>query len=168
MAKKPTETKFAALTQAEAAYLIGVSPRWLRDHPDVSLPARDVGTGLYDGRELVKLIRKWERDRQQHDAPTSPALERYRSERAKIARIQRMREERRYVPLEPIREFHNKAAARMCSTHERLQRDLDGNARDTAARAYDDMIDDLERLADECFRGLEDQERLEDECDKDN
>jgi len=56
-----------------------------------------------------------------------------------------------FVPIEPIRQWHNQSAELIRRLRERLSRDFDGDNRERIEQGFDDLIDDLVRLTDEQF-----------------
>jgi len=57
----------------------------------------------------------------------------------------------RFVPIEPLRQFHNKMADRIRRTREKFAKRFDADDREFCERQFDDMIDAIEKLADEQF-----------------
>ena len=55
--------------------------------------------------------------------PLSPALEKYREERAKIARLTRLEMEKTLIPADTVRQVHNQWADRLVKAQEELERD---------------------------------------------
>jgi len=70
----------------------------------------------------------------------SPALERYREERAKIARLDRMEREGLLIPREKIREFMNELAALIARTAEAFRRRFG----DEAAAIIEETLQEFE------------------------
>jgi hypothetical protein len=78
---------------------------------------------------------------------SSPALERYREERAKLARLDRLERERALVPRDEVREGLGRIAAIMRSAGEALQSQFGSSAVDLLYEA----LDDAQREVDQRF-----------------
>jgi hypothetical protein len=77
----------------------------------------------------------------------SPALERYREERAAIARLDRLEREQKLVPRDEVREVLGRIAAIVRGAGESLQRQHGPSA----VEALDEALDDADREIDRVF-----------------
>lgn len=77
----------------------------------------------------------------------SPALERYREERAAMARLDRLEREGELLPREDVREVLGRVASILRSAGEALQRQFGANAVEVLYEA----LDDAQREVDRCF-----------------
>ncbi len=75
----------------------------------------------------------------------SPALERYREERAKLARLDRLERERVLVPRDEVREGLGRIAAIIRSAGEALQRQFGASAVDLLYEALDDAQREIDQ-----------------------
>jgi hypothetical protein len=82
----------------------------------------------------------------------SPALERYREERAAIAKLDRLERERQLVPRDQVREVLGRIASIVRGAGDSLQRQF-GSA---AIEALDEAMDDAEREVDRFFSHSDD------------
>jgi hypothetical protein len=152
--RKPDNLK--ALSQTEAAALLGRSCKWLRDRPDLFADCRDAA-GRYNAPQLVAAFvdhNRKEAVRQAEKAPradTSPALERWREARATEAELKVQKLAGELVPLEAMEQFHNREAALWIKSRERIELLLDGVLLERVQLIYDDFAADLQRVADEMF-----------------
>ncbi len=87
----------------------------------------------------------------------SPALERYREERAKIARLDRLEREQLLLPRDEVREGLGRIAAILRGAGEALQREFGSAALDILSEA----IDDAQREIVRCFGESNDDEPVE-------
>lgn len=78
---------------------------------------------------------------------SSPALEKWRRERARLAELDRLQREGELVPFVMIVEIHNLQAELLRRSIERLEKRYDADA----AQLVRDALDDLERLGRERF-----------------
>jgi hypothetical protein len=129
------------LSQAAAAWLVGLSCRSLRDNPGVPRAAG----GSYDGQALVKwaVARADASARQARDvdgdlagAP-SPALERYREERALLARMDRLERENVLIPRDKVHSGLARLVTILRGLGDRLERDHGPAARKALNEALD-------------------------------
>lgn len=58
-----------------------------------------------------------------------------------------------WAPIEPIREWHNTLAELILRTREKIVKDLDGERKERAEQAFDDLGDDMARLVEDQFGG---------------
>ena len=77
--------------------------------------------------------------------PNSPALERYREERALLARLDRLERERSLVPRDEVREGLGRIAARLKAVGEALNRQYGPEALEILLEAMDDVERDIDR-----------------------
>ena len=75
----------------------------------------------------------------------SPALERYREERAAIARLDRLERERQLVPRSEVRESLSRIAAILRGAGDALQRQFGQSAADILLEALDDAGREIDR-----------------------
>jgi hypothetical protein len=117
-----------SLAQVTAAWLLGINARTLRDSPDAPRSA----DGSYNGQALVTwaVARADASARQARDvdgdlsgAP-SPALERYREERAALARMDRLERENVLIPRADVHAAMVRLAVILRGAGERLGRDF--------------------------------------------
>jgi hypothetical protein len=59
------------------------------------------------------------------------------------------------VPIDDVRDYHNKVADRLRKVRETLAKKLNGESLELAERIYDNLIDDLEKTADAFFNHIE-------------
>lgn len=71
------------------------------------------------------------------------------SNQLKEIELRRMLEN--WLPIEPIKQWHNMLAELILKTRERIVRSLDGDQKETAEQAFDDLGDDMQKLTDEQF-----------------
>lgn len=111
----------------------------------INLPA--VVRALHDflADNAVKLARD---DDDLMQGSGSPALERYREERAIIARLERMEREASLIPRDEMREALGRLAGLLRTAGETLEREHGVEARSV----LDEALDDAEREIDEMFR----------------
>jgi hypothetical protein len=76
---------------------------------------------------------------------SSPALERYREERAKIARLDRLERERQLLPRDEVRESWGRMAAILRGAGDTLQRQFGAEAVEILNEALDDCERELDR-----------------------
>jgi hypothetical protein len=76
---------------------------------------------------------------------SSPALERYREERAKLARLDRLDRERQLLPRDEVRESWGRMAAILRSAGDTLQRQFGAEAVEILNEALDDCERELDR-----------------------
>jgi len=76
---------------------------------------------------------------------SSPALERYREERAKLARLDRLERERQLLPRDEVRESWGRMAAILRSAGDTLQRQFGAEAVEILNEALDDCGRELDR-----------------------
>lgn len=116
----------------------------------ISLP--DVVRALHDflAENAQKLARHDDLDMQ---GTGSPALERYREERAAIARLDRLEREGLLLPREEVRDAITQVASILRSAGDLLQRQFGVGALDVLHEA----LDDAQREVDRCFGPREDQ-----------
>lgn len=76
----------------------------------------------------------------------SPALERYREERAAIARLDRLQREQQLLPRDEVREALGRIAAILRGAGDSLQRQFGPAAVDTLYEALDDAETELDRF----------------------
>lgn len=84
--------------------------------------------------------------------PASPALERYREERAALARLERLERERTLIPRAAVHDGLASCAGILRRAGDALQR----NHGEAAWRILDDAITDFERETDARFGGRDD------------
>jgi hypothetical protein len=77
--------------------------------------------------------------------PLSPALERFREERAALARLDRLERERQLLPRDEIRQALARAAGIVRAAGDNLQRDFGDGARGILDEALDDVEREFER-----------------------
>jgi len=75
----------------------------------------------------------------------SPALERYREERAKLARLERLQKEGSLLPRDELHQAHGKMAAVIRSAGEILRRQFGPEAGDVMTEALDDVQREIDR-----------------------
>ena len=75
----------------------------------------------------------------------SPALERYRDERAKLARLERLQKEGLLLPRDPMHQLHGKMAAVIRSSGDKLLRDFGEEAYAILTEALDDVQREVDR-----------------------
>src|SRR4029079_4925511 len=75
----------------------------------------------------------------------SPALERFREERAAIAKLDRLERERSLVPRDEVRDGLGRIAARLKAVGESLERQYGHEALEMLMEALDDVERDIER-----------------------
>lgn len=75
----------------------------------------------------------------------SPALERYREERAQLARLDRLERQRNLVPRDEVRQALGRMATMLREAGETLQRQFGAAALDIFLAALDDLERDVER-----------------------
>jgi hypothetical protein len=80
-----------------------------------------------------------------HAEGSSPALERYREERAQIARLDRLEREGQLVPRDSVRQGLGQIAALLRAAGESLQRECGPEARQILDEALDDARREIER-----------------------
>ena len=81
-----------------------------------------------------------------HSDAVSPALERYREERAQLARLDRLEREGRLVPRDGVREGLGQIAALLRSAGETLQREYGTDALEILNEALEDAQREIDRL----------------------
>ncbi|MEX2025874.1 MAG: hypothetical protein WEH44_01215 [Pirellulaceae bacterium] len=116
----------------------------VRDWRKLGMPGRPQHWNLDE-------IETWRRQRDQAHAtrstdplltgPASPALERYREERAIMARLERQEKERSLLPREAVREGLDKIAATLRAAGDALRRQFG----EEAQRILNDSLDQAER-----------------------
>jgi hypothetical protein len=112
----------AGLTQDGAAWLCGKTTRWLRS----ALGAPRRSDGRYNARDLVAwLLLKTDADEALTgtSGKDSPALERLRDEKSKIAKIDRLVKEGALLPRAEVHGLLTRLGGILKGTGERLQRD---------------------------------------------
>jgi hypothetical protein len=116
----------------------------------ISLP--DVVRALHDflSENAQKLARDDDLDMQ---GSGSPALERYREERAAMARLDRLAREGQLLPRDDVREALGRIASIIRSAGDMLQRHHGAGALDILTEA----LDDAQRELDRCFGPEEDE-----------
>lgn len=82
---------------------------------------------------------------------SSPALERYREERAKLARLDRLERERQLLPRDEVRESWGRMAAILRGAGDALQRQFGSEA----VEILNDALDDCEREIDRRLQAAE-------------
>jgi hypothetical protein len=75
----------------------------------------------------------------------TPALERYREERATLARLDRMEREKQLIPRDGVRQALGKIAGILRAAGESLQRQYGQQAKDLLDEALDDAAQEVER-----------------------
>jgi hypothetical protein len=112
--------------------------------PVIDLPA--VVRGLHDF--LAENARKLAKDDDDPllNAPASPALERYREERAALARLDRLEREGQLIPRDQARESLGRVAAILRGAGEVLQRQFGATAGELLYEALDDCTREIEHF----------------------
>lgn len=134
------------LTQDAVAWIAGATGRTLRDHPEC--PRKR--TGRYDGRAVVEWVRGTLDKTSPADmlaGPTSPALERYREERAAMAKLDRLERENTLMSRADVYEGMTIAGTRMRRACSVLQKRFGPDA----LQIIHDALDDVDRLVEERF-----------------
>jgi len=119
----------------------------------INLPA--VVRALHDflADNSVKLSRD---DDQLMEGAGSPALERYREERAALARLDRLEREGSLVPRDEVRQALGRVAAMLRSTGDTLQRQFGPAALEVFLEALDDVEREIQRSFTEATDALND------------
>ena len=132
-------------TRDEVAAYFGVGLRTVAAWMAAGCPGRP---GTYD----LAAIHAW-RDAQRRRDPdqllqgtTSPALERYREERAKLARLDRLERERQLIPRDEIHVLLAQIAQLIRGAGEILQRNYGPDAQQTLDEALDEAAALIESL----------------------
>jgi hypothetical protein len=126
------------LTQDAAAWLIGRNPRALRSAMDAPRTA----IGKYCARDLVQwLLLKSDSDAALGAGVNSPALEKYRIAKAKLAELELREREGNLIPRVEIHTHLGRLGAILKGCGERLQRDHGA----AALEIWNEAIDDFER-----------------------
>ena len=143
-----------SLSQAPAALLVDVQPRTLRETPAAPRGAN----GLYDGPALVRYFRERDLARQSNgrivsggggedrlmvEGSDSPALERYRDERARMARMDRLDREGGLIPRAEVRTILARQAALFRRFGEKLEVQFGKPAADLYQEFMIDMIREI-------------------------
>jgi hypothetical protein len=110
--------------------------------PTISLPA--LARGLHDflADNAMKLAR--EDDELMQGGGNSPALERYREERAALARLDRLERQMQLVPRDQVRQALGRIAAILRSAGDALQRQFGPAAMEILHEALDDAQQEIE------------------------
>ena len=120
------------------------------DGPTIDLPAFVEAFHDFLSRNAQRLAQ--EDDSLLRSAQTSPALEKYREERARIAELDRMEREGELLPLDMVQEAHNRIGMLTRRAIERVEIRYGKDA----AQIFLDMLDDCDRELEELFRDDED------------
>lgn len=143
-----------ARTADLVSLMTGVKSRTLREWFSQGCPG---DPGRYCPAEIVAWGRenKWQTDvgDPELSGGDSPALERYRDEKAKLARLDRLQREGELVRAADIEEMLNSFSSLIRSTGEQLRRQF-GN---DALQILDEALDECDRLIDSDGNGGDDQ-----------
>ena len=111
----------------------------------VDLPAAVRALHDFLARNKVKLARD-DSDDPLLGGENSPALERYRDERAKLARLDRLEREKTLLPRDQVHELLGQIAALLRGAGENLQRQFGSDAHAVLDEALDDADREIERF----------------------
>ena len=138
----------ARLSTKSVARIFGVTPQavglW---HAKRGCPRN--GDGSYDLRVVIA----WREDQLKSESAdlisdsSSPALERYREEKAALARMERLRQERNLLPLDQVRAGNVRLAGILRQAGEQLRRDFGPEA----AGILHEALVDFEREANQAL-----------------
>lgn len=110
--------------------------------PTINLP--DVVRALHDF--LATNAHRLSEDDPMMSGPGSPALERYREERALLARLDRMQRESALIPRDEVRTSFSRIAAVLRTAGEALQRDFGPGAAELLHEALEDAAREVDRV----------------------
>ena len=126
------------LGQTAAAYCLGLTPRSLRDRPEVPRSA----DGTYDARAIFRWVAESsipDPDPMMATGDNSPALERYRAARASLEELKLAERQNHLIDREKMREVHTIVAARYRQFGDFLQREFGREAHDALCEMQDDV-----------------------------
>lgn len=110
---------------------------------------RGAGTGLTVAASEDDLLMSYVSQELKDQLAREKIREKQITNQQRALELERLLE--RYVPIEPVIQYHNTVAERLRKTREALARHFDGRDREVIEQAYDDMIDDIERSIDVMF-----------------
>jgi phage terminase Nu1 subunit (DNA packaging protein) len=145
--------KWIAQSQAELASVLGVCPDTVKRWASQGMPGRP---REYPIAEIVTWLREagpWRPadgcDPLLVGGERSDALERYRDERAKLARLDRLERERQLIPRDEIHGLLAEVAGLLRAAGDRLQKQFGRDAQDVLDNALDDVDRLVDRLCDD-------------------
>ena len=146
--KAPKRQKLTVSTQRELSKLLGVSLDRVRQYVAQGMPGAPGAYCLDDARDWIasNINQQRQRTLPGTDADPllsqgdSPALERYRDERAKLARLDRLEREGQLVRADKLQEFLGRMASILRGTGEVFQRQFGPDALSILNEAIDEIV----------------------------